>query len=80
MHHIVDPRTGMSAREKITTATVCAPTCVEANAASTAAIILGDDAAAWLESRNLSALLIDIDGTVTRCAAWPSRDRVGALC
>jgi thiamine biosynthesis lipoprotein len=79
-HHIVDPRTGQPAAEVLVTATVCAPSCVDANAASTAAIILGEQAAGWLESRDMSALLVEADGSAVRCARWPAPNRVGALC
>lgn len=80
VHHIVDPRTGRPAEEVIVTATVCASTCVDANAASTAAIILGREAPEWLSERRLSSLLVDVDANVTRCADWPAPLEVAAAC
>lgn len=80
VHHILDPRTGRPAEEFIVSATVCATSCLEANAASTAAIILGRDAAAWLSERNLAALLVEADGRSTRCDGWPSVEQVAAAC
>ncbi len=70
-HHIIDPRTGRPAEGPWRTATVAAATCVDANAASTAAIVLGDAAPGWLEERRLPARLVGLDGTVTRVAGWP---------
>lgn len=80
VHHIVDPRTGRPADEVVVSATVCAASCVEANAASTAAIILGHAAPEWLSERGLSALLVDVDGRATRCADWPQVLEVAAAC
>lgn len=80
VHHIVDPRTGRPADEVVVSATVCAASCVEANAASTAAIILGRAAPEWLSQRGLSSLLVDVDGQATRCAGWPQALEVAAAC
>ena len=63
-HHIIDPRTGGSAITPWRTVTVTGATCVDANAASTAAVVLGDDALAWLGLRGLSARLVRHDGSV----------------
>jgi thiamine biosynthesis lipoprotein len=71
MHHILDPRTGLPARTPWRTVTVAARTCVDANVASTAALVLGDAAVAWLVERSLPARLVDRDGTVTTVAGWP---------
>jgi len=80
VHHIIDPRTGLPAEEVVVSATVRAQTCAEANAASTAAVILGRDAADWLESRGLPALLVHADGNATRCAGWPVTEQVATAC
>jgi thiamine biosynthesis lipoprotein len=50
---------------------VAAATCVDANTASTAAIVLGGAAPAWLAEHGLPARLCAQDGTVTRVAGWP---------
>ena len=70
-HHIVDPATGLPASGPWRTATVAAATCVDANTASTAAIVMGVRAAAWLQRVGLPARLIDRDGAVLRVAGWP---------
>lgn len=80
VHHILDPRSGLPADELIVSATVCASSCVEANAASTAAVILGRDAAGWLADRDVSALLVDCTGRATRLAGWPEPAEVAAAC
>jgi thiamine biosynthesis lipoprotein len=71
MHHIIDPRTGLPARSVWRTVTVAAGTCVAANVASCASMILGDDAADWLATRGLPARLVAADGRVHPVAGWP---------
>jgi len=72
VHHIVDPSTGRSAATCWRTVSVTAATCVEANAASTGAMVLGAPAVEWLETLRLPARLVDIDGRVTRTGGWPA--------
>lgn len=72
VHHIVDPRTGLPAQEHWRTVAVAAATCVQANAAATAAIILGPSAPAWLEALRLPARLVGRDGRVSYTPAWPA--------
>jgi thiamine biosynthesis lipoprotein len=71
LHHVLDPRTGEPAPAVWRTVSVAAATCVEANTASTAALVLGEDAPAWLESRGLAARLVRADGAVTGTWGWP---------
>jgi thiamine biosynthesis lipoprotein len=75
-HHIVDPRTGRSAPEVWRTASVAAATCVDANAASTAAIVLGEEAPAWLARLGLAARLVRGNGDVVAVAGWPAAEAV----
>jgi thiamine biosynthesis lipoprotein len=70
-HHILDPRSGLSADEIWRTVSVAAPTCVEANVASTAAIVRGEGALPWLEELGLPARLVSRDGAVATVAGWP---------
>lgn len=72
-HHIIDPRTGRPAEGRIRTATVWAPSAVKANTASTAAIILGDEAPEFLLDLGLAARLVDIDGRITTFGEWPAQ-------
>jgi FAD:protein FMN transferase len=71
LHHIVDPRTGWSADSCWTAVSVAAATCVDANSASTAAIIRSAAAPGWLSSLGLPARLVGTDGTLTTTGAWP---------
>jgi thiamine biosynthesis lipoprotein len=76
-HHIIDPRTGLPAVSPWRTVSVAAATCVDANVASTAAIVLGDDAPEWLAARRLPARLVHHDGRVQAVVGWP-QERVAA--
>ena len=72
MHHILDPWTGRPARVVWRTASVAAPTCAQANAASTAAIVLGERAEEWLAGRGADARLVHRDGQITTTGRWPA--------
>ncbi|MFB9684961.1 FAD:protein FMN transferase [Amycolatopsis plumensis] len=72
VHHIVDPRTGDVAATHWRTVTVAAKSTVDANTASTAAIVLGADAPGWLERRHLPARLVGVDGDVVTTSGWPA--------
>lgn len=74
VHHIVDPRSGAPALEVWRTVSVAARTCVEANSASTAAIVRGERATAWLEQAGLPARLVRRDGTTTTTCGWPAEE------
>jgi len=65
-HHIIDPRTGQPAKTDVLTATVVAPTVMEAEAAAKSVLILGSGAGLeWLEADSgLAGLLILEDGRV----------------
>jgi thiamine biosynthesis lipoprotein len=70
-HHIVDPRTGRTAATVWAQVSCAGATCLEANAASTAAIILGEDAPEWLVSQGVPARLDGVDSRVVRTPGWP---------
>lgn len=72
LHHVIDPRTGRPAVTPWRTVTVAAGTCVDANVASTAAIVLGDEAPAWLAAAGLPARLVTRAGAVTAICGWPA--------
>jgi thiamine biosynthesis lipoprotein len=72
LHHIVDPRSGAPVDEVWRTVSVVARTCVEANTASTAAIVRGEAAPAWLERIGLPARLVRRDGTTAYACGWPA--------
>jgi thiamine biosynthesis lipoprotein len=74
LHHIVDPRTGAPAAEVWRTASVTAATCLDANIASTAAILRGARAPGWLEELRLPSRLVSHDGRARHLAGWPVQE------
>jgi FAD:protein FMN transferase len=72
LHHIIDPRTGLPASGPWRTVTVVAGSCIDANIASTAGVVLGEEALAWLEGQGLPARLVGTDGGVVRTRNWPN--------
>jgi thiamine biosynthesis lipoprotein len=71
-HHLIDPRTGRPADTPWRTVSVAATSCVAANTVSTAAIVLGEDATAWLLQRGLPARAVRADGSVLTVCGWPA--------
>ena len=71
LHHLIDPRTGRPADSCWRTVTVAASSCLDANVASTASIILGGDATDWLAARSLDARLVAHDGRAVTTGRWP---------
>lgn len=72
VHHIINPATGRPAVSCWRTVSVTAGSCVDANTASTAAIIRSEGALAWLQEACLPSRLVRQDGTVETTAGWPS--------
>jgi thiamine biosynthesis lipoprotein ApbE len=77
LHHLIDPRTGGPVDSPWRTASVVATSCVAANTAATAAIVMGAGAVAWLEAAGLPARLVAVDGGVTRVNGWPEPAPIG---
>jgi len=74
VHHIVDPWTGAPARPVWSLVSTMAPSCVEANAWSTAAVVWGDDTIGNLTAVGVPARLVDAAGRVVRLNGWPLAD------
>lgn len=74
-HHVLDPRTGLPAREVWRTVTAIGATCTAANTASTAAIVLGEQAPGWLAEHRVSARLVAADGDIRTVGDWPTERR-----
>lgn len=72
LHHVIDPVTGGPATPCWRTVTVAAPSCLEANVSSTAAVVLGPAAPRWLAARGHHARLVGEDGTVRVVGGWPA--------
>ncbi len=70
LHHIIVPSTGVPADSCWRTASVAAATCVDANTASTAAILRGERAVGWLEALRLPARLVRQDDTTVTTGGW----------
>jgi FAD:protein FMN transferase len=70
-HHIVDPASGDSAAEVWRTVSVAAGSCVDANIASTAAVVRGEAAPEWLARLGLPSRLVAREGRVVRVGGWP---------
>jgi thiamine biosynthesis lipoprotein len=71
-HHLIDPRTGAPVAGEVRTATATGETAVAANVATTAALVLGSEAEAWLSANDVHARLVLADGTVRRVGSWPA--------
>ncbi len=70
-HHLIDPRTGRPAETPWRTVSVAASSCLAANIAATAAVVLGDAALDWLSSRSVHARLVTRTGAVRYVGDWP---------
>ncbi len=88
-HHVVDPRTGHTAASVWALVSCAGVNAVEANAASTAAIVLGTEAPAWLEGHGIPARLdyaappvgtatVVRFATVVTTPGWPTPERHAA--
>ena len=71
-HHIIDPATGAPVAPSWRTVSVAAETCLDANIASTAALIRADAAPEWLARLGLPARLVAGDGAVRLVGEWPA--------
>jgi thiamine biosynthesis lipoprotein len=77
LHHVVDPESGAPVEAHWRTVSVAASSCVDANIASTACVVMGAPAAGWLEHRGLPGRLVARDGDVHLVGDWPV-DRASA--
>ena len=72
LHHLINPASGAPAEVVWRTVSVVAITCLDANIASTAAIIRGRRAPDWLESLGLPSRLVSSGGAVRHLGGWPA--------
>lgn len=72
VHHLLDPSTGRPAAGGWRTVSVAAATCLDANIASTAAVVRGERAPGWLQSLRLPSRLVSDDGMALHVADRPS--------
>ena len=78
LHHIIDPKTSLPTTGPFRTVTVAAATCLDANIASTAAIVRGEVAIDWLIACQLPARLVENDGTIHYIGRWPDPAGIAA--
>jgi len=78
-HHLIDPASGHPCPVHFRTVSVAAASCLDANIASTAAIVRGAPALGWLDDGGLPSRLVRAGGTVAYAAGWPADgDDLGA--
>lgn len=75
LHHIVDPASGECAPAYWALVSAAAPSCVAANAATTATIVRGASGLARLVEDGVSARLVRHDGEVITINGWPDGGR-----
>jgi thiamine biosynthesis lipoprotein len=71
VHHLIDPVTSAPAVEHWRAVSVAAASCLDANIASCAAMLMGRSAPEWLARLGLPARLVPVDGPVVALAGWP---------
>lgn len=72
-NHLIDPRTGRPTTSPWRDVTVAAATCLVADVAAKAALLLGTAGPAWLDERNLAGRFVAHDGAVTLNESWAAR-------
>jgi thiamine biosynthesis lipoprotein len=78
VHHLIDPATGLPADSPWRTVSVAAGSCIDANTASTAAMVMGRSAVSWLEAHRLPSRLVGRDGIPVAVGGWPDESTDGA--
>lgn len=80
-HHIIDPRIGMPVEAIWRTATVVAATCVHANTLTTAALVRGWAALAWMRELGAPARLVRAgeNPEVVTLGSWPRDEQTAGV-
>lgn len=79
VHHIVDPATGLPAPALWRSVSVVAPSCVEANTYSTAAIVWGEYGPFEVAQAGLAARFVAADGEILAVGDWPADGAAAGL-
>jgi thiamine biosynthesis lipoprotein len=69
-HHLIDPASGLPARTPWRDVTVAADSCVAADVAAKAALLLGAAGPSWLDRRGLAGRFVAADGRVVVNEHW----------
>jgi thiamine biosynthesis lipoprotein len=72
-NHLIDPRTGRPTTSPWRDVSVAARTCLIADVAAKAALLLGAAGPGWLDERNLAGRFVSHDGAVTLNDSWSAR-------
>jgi thiamine biosynthesis lipoprotein len=72
-NHLIDPRTGRPTTSPWRDVTVAAQTCLMADVAAKAALLLGTAGPVWLDERNLAGRFVSHNGAVTLNESWSAR-------
>jgi hypothetical protein len=72
-NHLIDPRTGSGTTSPWRDVTVAAHSCLVADVAAKAALLLGDAGPDWLDGRRLAGRFVSHDGAVTLNETWAAR-------
>jgi thiamine biosynthesis lipoprotein len=75
-HHLIDPASGRPAVTPWRDVTVAARSCLAADVAAKAALLLGVGGPAWLDARGLAGRFVAASGEVTCSDAWRERTSV----
>jgi thiamine biosynthesis lipoprotein len=69
-HHLIDPRTGVPARTPWLDVTVAAGSCLAADVAAKAALLIGEEGPGWLDAHGLPGRFVDARERVYLNDAW----------
>jgi FAD:protein FMN transferase len=69
-HHLIDPRTGAPARSPWLQVTACGQSCLSADIAAKAALVLGHDGPRWLDGHGVPGRFRTESGDVVLNASW----------
>jgi thiamine biosynthesis lipoprotein len=69
-HHLIDPVTGLPAETPWRDVSAVASSCVEADVAAKAALLLGPAGPAWLDRRGIAGRFVDREGRVRLNESW----------
>jgi thiamine biosynthesis lipoprotein len=72
-NHLIDPRTGTPVDGPWRDVTVAARSCLVADVAAKAALLLGAGGPAWLDARGLAGRFVSHDGDITLNDSWSAR-------
>jgi thiamine biosynthesis lipoprotein len=72
-HHLIDPRTGRPTDGPWRDVSVVAASCLAADVAAKAALLMGDRGPGWLEERGLAGRFVTHDDRVVLTPAWERR-------